>query len=139
MAGNKKGLGTGLGALLGSDVLTEAEGKQMTLPIAKVEPNVSQPRAYFDEVALTELAESIKQHGMIQPITVRKLESGYYQIIAGERRWRAARMAGLEEVPVSIIQADDRMAAELALVENLQRADLNPIAVSYTHLRAHET
>ena len=127
MAGNKKGLGTGLGALLGSDVLTEAEGKQMTLPIAKVEPNVSQPRAYFDEVALTELAESIKQHGMIQPITVRKLESGYYQIIAGERRWRAARMAGLEEVPVSIIQADDRMAAELALVENLQRADLNPI------------
>lgn len=136
MAGNKKGLGTGLGALLGSDVLTEAEGKQMTLPIAKVEPNVSQPRAYFDEVALTELAESIKQHGMIQPITVRKLESGYYQIIAGERRWRAARMAGLEEVPVSIIQADDRMAAELALVENLQRADLNPIeeALGYRSL-----
>lgn len=136
MAGNKKGLGTGLGALLGSDVLTEAEGKQMTLPIAKVEPNVSQPRSYFDEVALTELAESIKQHGMIQPITVRKLESGYYQIIAGERRWRAARMAGLEEVPVSIIQADDRMAAELALVENLQRADLNPIeeALGYRSL-----
>ena len=136
MAGNKKGLGTGLGALLGSDVLTEAEGKQMTLPIAKVEPNVSQPRAYFDEVALTELAESIKQHGMIQPITVRKLEAGYYRIMAGERRWRAARMAGLEEVPVSIIQADDRMAAELALVENLQRADLNPIeeALGYRSL-----
>lgn len=127
MAGNKKGLGTGLGALLGSDVLTEAEGKQMTLPIAKVEPNVSQPRAYFDEVALTELAESIKQHGMIQPITVRKLESGYYQIIAGERRWRAARSAGLTEIPAHIIEATDAQVMELAMVENLQRQDLNPI------------
>ena len=78
-------------------------------------------------MALTELSESIKQHGIIQPITVRKLPSGYYQIIAGERRWRAARMAGLKEVPVNIIEADDRLAAELALVENLQRADLNPI------------
>lgn len=136
MAGNKKGLGTGLGALLGGDIVSEAEGKQMTLPIAKVEPNRNQPRAYFDEEALAELAESIKLHGMIQPITVRKLESGYYQIIAGERRWRAARMAGLTEVPVNIIQADDRLAAELALVENLQRADLNPIeeALGYQQL-----
>lgn len=136
MAGNKKGLGTGLGALLGGDIVSEAEGKQMTLPIAKVEPNRNQPRAYFDEEGLAELAESIKLHGMIQPITVRKLESGYYQIIAGERRWRAARMAGLTEVPVNIIQADDRLAAELALVENLQRADLNPIeeALGYQQL-----
>ncbi len=128
MASNsKKGLGTGLGALLGGDLLTEAEGKPLTLPIAKVEPKSDQPRKHFDEVALQELSDSIKQHGMIQPITVRKLPSGYYQIIAGERRWRAARMAGLEEVPVTVIEADDRLAAELALVENLQRTDLNPI------------
>ena len=123
----KKGLGTGLGALLGSDTVTESSSKQTTLPIMKVEPKADQPRTYFDEVALTELSESIKQHGIIQPITVRKLPSGYYQIIAGERRWRAARMAGLNEVPVCIIEADDRTAAELALVENLQRADLNPV------------
>ena len=127
MASSKKGLGTGLGALLGGDAIAEAESKQMSLPIAKVEPNQNQPRSYFDEEALFELSESIRQHGMIQPITVRKLPSGYYQIIAGERRWRAARMAGLEEVPVNIIEADDRLAAELALVENLQRSDLNPV------------
>ncbi len=124
---NKKGLGTGLGALLGSDTLTEATAKPTTLPITKVEPKADQPRTHFDEVALAELAESIAKHGIIQPITVRKLPTGYYQIIAGERRWRAARMAGLSEVPVIIIEADDRLAAELALVENLQRADLNPV------------
>lgn len=127
MASNKKGLGTGLGALLGGDILTETSSKQTTLPIAKVEPKGDQPRSRFDEVALQELSDSIKLHGMIQPITVRKLPSGYYQIIAGERRWRAARMAGLTEVPVTIIEADDKLAAELALVENLQRADLNPV------------
>ena len=136
MASSKKGLGTGLGALLGGDAIAEAESKQMSLPIAKVEPNQNQPRSYFDEEALFELSESIRQHGMIQPITVRKLPSGYYQIIAGERRWRAARMAGLEEVPVVIIEADDRLAAELALVENLQRSDLNPVeeAMGYRSL-----
>jgi len=124
---SKKGLGTGLGALLGSDTVAEAGSKQTTLPISKVEPKADQPRTVFDEVALAELSESIKTHGIIQPITVRKLPSGYYQIIAGERRWRAARMAGLKEVPVSIIEADDKTAAELALVENLQRTDLNPV------------
>ena len=123
----KKGLGTGLGALLGSDTIAESSSKPSTLPISKVEPKADQPRTMFDEVALAELSESIKQHGIIQPITVRQLPSGYYQIIAGERRWRAARMAGLKEVPVNIIEADDRLAAELALVENLQRADLNPV------------
>lgn len=128
MASNaKKGLGTGLGALLGGDLISEAGAKQATLPIAKVEPKADQPRSNFDEIALQELSESIKLHGIIQPITVRKLPTGYYQIIAGERRWRAARMAGLTEVPVSIIEADDRLAAELALVENLQRTDLNPV------------
>lgn len=126
-SGSKKGLGTGLGALLGGDVSAEIGAQQMTLPIAKVEPKSDQPRRYFDPVALQELSDSIKQHGMIQPITVRKLPTGYYQIIAGERRWRAARMAGLQEVPVTLIEADDRLAAELALVENLQRTDLNPV------------
>lgn len=128
MAGkDKKGLGTGLSALFGDDLFEEEASDITTLPIAKVEPNRDQPRKYFDEDALSELSESIAQFGLIQPIVVRKLDSGYYQIIAGERRWRASRMAGLNEVPVRIIDADDRRAAELALVENLQREDLNPI------------
>lgn len=127
MAKEKKGLGTGLSALFGEDDFTEAESELMTLPISKVEPRREQPREYFDEAALQELAESIAQFGLIQPIVARKLDSGYYQIIAGERRWRACRMAGLDEVPVRVIEADDRRTAELALVENLQREDLNPI------------
>ena len=128
MASNsKEGLGTGLGALLGGDLVAESGAKQTTLPISKVEPKADQPRKHFDEVALQELSESIAHHGMIQPITVRRLPTGYYQIIAGERRWRAARQAGLTEVPVNIIEADDRLAAELALVENLQRTDLTPV------------
>lgn len=126
MAKEKKGLGTGLGVLFGEDRFEQEEELQ-TLPIGKVEPRRDQPRAIFDEQALQELAESISQYGLIQPITVRKLESGYYQIIAGERRWRAARLAGLTEVPVRVLEADDRRTAELALVENLQREDLNPI------------
>ena len=121
------GLGRGLGALLGDDVMKpEAQGT-LTLPISDVESNSSQPRKYFDDAALAELADSIRQHGIIQPLTVRKLASGYYQIIAGERRWRAARLAGLSEVPVTVIEADDRTAAELAMIENLQREDLNPM------------
>ena len=120
----KKGLGTGLSAFFGDEpALTHAD----TLPISRVEPRAGQPRTVFDEPALAELAESIGQHGLLQPITVRQLDSGYSQIIAGERRWRAARLAGLAEVPVRIIQADDRKAQELALVENLQREDLNPM------------
>ena len=126
----KGGLGTGLSALFGEELISTAPQEQKTestLPISKVEPRRDQPRAYFDETALDELTESIRQYGLIQPITVRALDSGYYQIIAGERRWRAARAAGLTEVPVRIIEADDRRAMELALVENLQREDLNPI------------
>lgn len=126
-AKDKKGLGTGLGALFGDDVFSEEQSELTTLPIAKVEPRKEQPREYFNEEALAELADSIEQFGLIQPIVVRKLDTGYYQIIAGERRWRASRMAGLSEVPVRIIEADDRRTAELALVENLQREDLNPI------------
>ena len=124
----QRGLGKGLGALLGESAMQPApEGGALLLPLQKVEPNPDQPRRRFDEAALQELADSVRQHGIIQPLTVRKLPSGFYQIIAGERRWRAARMAGLREVPVTVIEADDKKAMELALIENLQRADLNPI------------
>ena len=125
----KRGLGSGLNALFGDDFDTfKPQTKDVTqLPLSKVEPRSGQPRYHFDEEALEELAESIRQHGLIQPITVRPLDNGYYQIIAGERRWRASRLAGLTEVPVRIIDADERKTAELALVENLQREDLNPI------------
>ena len=126
-AKNNKGLGIGLDALFGGNDFDEAESELLHLPISKVEPRLEQPREYFDENALQELADSIAQYGLIQPITVRKLNTGYYQIIAGERRWRASRLAGLTEVPVRVIEADDRRTAELALVENLQREDLNPI------------
>ena len=126
MASKKpSGLGRGLGALLGDDVM-KTEGS-LYLPISQVESCSAQPRKYFDEEALAELADSIRQHGIIQPLTVRRLASGYYQIIAGERRWRAARIAGLSEVPCIVIEADDRKAAELAMIENLQREDLNPM------------
>lgn len=121
------GLGRGLGALLGDDVLKTETAGSFTLPISQVESCSSQPRKSFREDSLQDLADSIREHGIIQPLTVRKLASGYYQIIAGERRWRAARMAGLSEVPVVVMEADDRKAAELAMIENLQREDLNPM------------
>ena len=122
MASKKpSGLGRGLGALLGDDVLKAESTGSLYLPISQVESCSSQPRKHFDEASLAELADSIREHGIIQPLTVRKLASGYYQIIAGERRWRAARLAGLQEVPVIVMEADDRKAAELAMIENLQR------------------
>lgn len=127
MAANK-GLGKGLGALLGESAMQpSAQQSPLLLPLQKIEPNRLQPRKSFNEEELSSLADSIRQHGVIQPLTVRLLDTGYYQIIAGERRWRAARMAGLREVPVVIIEADDKKAMELALIENLQRADLTPI------------
>ena len=129
MASNK-GLGRGLGALLG-DFTEEPQDNNKnpyrTLPIYKVEPNPGQPRQDFDEEELQALADSIAEHGIIQPLTVRDMENGYLQIIAGERRWRAARMANLSEIPVVVMEADDRKAMELALIENLQRQDLNPV------------
>ena len=128
MASKKpSGLGRGLGALLGDDVLKAESTGSLYLPISQVESCSGQPRKHFDEESLQELADSITEHGIIQPLTVRKLASGYYQIIAGERRWRAARLAGLQEVPVIVMEADDRKAAELAMIENLQREDLNPM------------
>ena len=120
-------LGTGLSALFGDEPAEEGSGAISTLPISKVEPRRDQPRRDFDPEALEALSESIREYGLIQPITVRPLDRGYYQIIAGERRWRAAREAGLTEIPVRILEADDRLAMELALVENLQRKDLNPM------------
>lgn len=135
----KKGLGMGLDALFGEepDVPETEETEISELPIEKIEPRADQPRKHFDEQALLDLSESIEKHGLIQPITVRPLESGYYQIIAGERRWRAARKAGLSSVPVHIITADEQKAMEMALVENLQREDLNPIeeALGYQTLQ----
>ena len=128
MASKKpSGLGRGLGALLGDEALKSEAAGSLYVDISQVESYSAQPRKYFDEAALAELAESIRLHGIIQPLTVRKLASGYYQIIAGERRWRAARLAGLREVPVVVVEADDRKAAELAMIENLQREDLNPM------------
>ena len=125
----RKGLGKGLGALI--EDFNEQPNKPgegaVTLPLQKIEPNPLQPRKTFAEEELDALAESIRIHGIIQPLTVRLLPNGYYQIIAGERRWRAAGLAGLSQVPVVVIEADDRKAMELALIENLQRADLNPI------------
>ena len=132
---SKKGLGNGLGALLGEPV-AETSSAASTLPITKIEPAANQPRKDFEPEALEALAQSIRQHGVLQPLAVRKISENCYQIIAGERRWRAARMAELEELPVIIINADDRQAMEMAMVENLQREDLNPIeeAAGYRQL-----
>ena len=124
-----KGLGKGLGALMG-DFSAETPAQKspyLMLPIHKVEPNPNQPRRDFDPEELQSLADSIALHGVVQPLTVRELPGGYYQIIAGERRWRAARIAELREIPAVVIEADDRKVTELALIENLQRQDLNPV------------
>lgn len=124
----QKGLGKGMGALLGDfDTAPAADSPYKLLPIHKIEPNPDQPRRDFDEEELQSLADSIAIHGVVQPLTVRQLPSGYYQIIAGERRWRASRLAGLQEVPAVVIDADDQKTLELALIENLQRQDLNPV------------
>lgn len=134
----EKGLGTGLGALFGDDIMGDMDA-ELYVPLEKLEPREDQPRTDFDEEALRELADSIREHGMIQPIIVRRLDEGYYQIIAGERRWRAARIAGLAEAPVRILDADDRETAELALIENLQRENLNPIEEARGYRKLMET
>ena len=127
MATKQRGLGRGLGALI-DDFSPEPGQETITkLPLQKVEPNPNQPRRSFDEEELQALADSIAEHGVLQPLAVRALDGGFYQIIAGERRWRAARLAGLHEVPVVVLDADDRTVMELALIENLQRQDLNPM------------
>lgn len=134
----KKGLGRGLSALLGDTALQMEENAAdpARISIYKIEPNPLQPRKQFDELELQALADSITANGLIQPLALRRLPNGYYQIIAGERRWRACRLAGLEEVPAVILEADDQKATELALIENLQRQDLNPVeeALGYQSL-----
>jgi ParB family chromosome partitioning protein len=129
MANRNTGLGRGLGALFGDDAVRDSESGSSTfkLRLSEIEPRSDQPRSIFNDTTLFELSESIKQHGVIQPLVVRRLPTGYYQIIAGERRWRAAKMAGLNDIPAVIYNTDDRHALELALIENLQREDLNPI------------
>lgn len=138
----KKGLGRGLGALMeDNDAAFEEQsrpldGALVRLSLSDIEPNRRQPRKDFDESALAELADSISAHGLLEPIVVRKKENGYYEIIAGERRWRASRMAGLSEVPAIVRTLDDEQAALFALIENLQREDLNAVeeAVGYRDL-----
>ncbi len=135
-----KGLGKGLGALF-ADLPPEGkeeERSNLNIPIHKIEPNPFQPRKHFGEEDLQTLSDSIAQHGVIQPLAVRPLENGYYQIIAGERRWRAARLAGLTELPAVIVEADDMTATELALIENLQRQDLDPIEEAHGYQRLLE-
>lgn len=125
--GKEKGLAKGLGALLGDDFSADFSAPASTIPLSQIESYRGQPRKNFDQEKLEELADSIRQHGVIQPLTVRRLGSGYYQIIAGERRWRAARLAGLSDIPAVVIEADDQTAMELAMIENLQREDLDPM------------
>lgn len=129
-----KGLGKGLGGEMGrglssllGDAANAPESSVILLPLSQIEPGLRQPRKHFDAESLEELASSIRQHGILQPITVRRLDSGYYQIVAGERRWRAAKLAKLSQIPVNVIEADDQTVMELALIENLQREDLNPM------------
>lgn len=121
------GLGRGLDALFVENEVTQSQNEITVLRISRIEPDKDQHRKSFDPASLEELAQSISTHGLIQPIIVRPLENGNYKIIAGERRWRAARLAGLTEIPVNLVEADDRTVMELALVENLQRRDLNPM------------
>ena len=132
----KKGLGRGLEALFMDNTQEEKESAVQTLKISEIEPNKNQPRKEFDDEALSSLAESIREHGLIQPLTVRPLENGRYQIVAGERRWRASRRAGISEVPVIVMDIDEQTTMELALIENLQREDLNIIeeALGYQEL-----
>ncbi|MCL2079117.1 MAG: ParB/RepB/Spo0J family partition protein [Oscillospiraceae bacterium] len=123
----KKGLGAGLGALLG-DAANDTSARDFEyIPLSRIEPKEDQPRSVFEQEKLSELTDSIREHGILSPIMVRSIEGGYYQIIAGERRWRAARGAGLSELPVRVVVADDQKALELAMVENLQREDLSPL------------
>ncbi len=135
---SQKGLGRGLGALLGdfNDTPVVNHSPYMELPLHRVEPNPNQPRKDFDPEELENLADSIRVHGLMQPLTVREVSDGYYEIIAGERRWRAARMAGVQNIPCVVVEADDKKAMELALIENLQRQDLNPVeeALGYQSL-----
>jgi len=124
---SKKGLGTGLGVLFGDAADEGVQNDFEYISLRRIEPKQDQPRTVFEQDRISELADSIREHGVLSPLIVREMEGGFYQIIAGERRWRASREAGITEVPARIMHADDQMALELAMVENLQREDLSPI------------
>lgn len=137
MSTKQTGLGRGLDALFTDNAHGDGEGNRLcTLRVAMIEPKTDQPRKTFDEEALAGLASSISAHGLLQPILVRPLPNDRYQIVAGERRWRASKMAGLDEIPAIVIQQDDAEAAEISLIENIQRQDLNPLeeAMAYRAL-----
>ena len=127
MAVKRNGLGRGLESLFVDNSVEEISSSSNKLKLMEIEPNHDQPRKIFDEKALSELADSISQHGVLQPLVVRPLTNGGYQLVAGERRWRAARIAGLTEVPVIIKELTDEETIEIAMIENLQREDLNPL------------
>lgn len=136
MAVKRNGLGRGLESLFVDNSVEEINSSTNKLKIMEIEPNHDQPRKIFDEKALSELADSISQHGVLQPLVVRPLTNGGYQLVAGERRWRAARIAGLTEVPVIIKELTDEETIEIAMIENLQREDLNPLeeALGYSYM-----
>ncbi len=136
MAAKRNGLGRGLESLFVDNSVEEITASTNKLKIMEIEPNHNQPRKIFDEKALAELADSISQHGILQPLVVRPLSNGSYQLVAGERRWRAARIAGLSEVPVIIKELTDEEVIEIAMIENLQREDLNPLeeALGYAYM-----
>ncbi len=123
----KRGLGRGLNALLGDAALAEPSSSPLTLPVDRIEPSRFQPRKDIDLERLHELADSIKTHGVVQPIVVRTSDNDRYELVAGERRWRAARLAGLTEIPAVVRELDDQTALALALIENIQREDLGPL------------
>jgi len=127
----KKGLGKGLDALFGDDADLTASNDFEYLPLQRIEPRQEQPRKFFEKDSLDQLADSIRLHGVFSPIIVRSAGNGFYQIIAGERRWRAAREAGLTEIPVRIVKADDKVSLEISMIENLQRENLTPIEEAY--------
>lgn len=132
MAVTKRALGKGLDSIFSENIEEEKSGLTM-LRLADIEPRKGQPRKVFDPEALSQLADSIAANGVIQPIVVRRSAGGFYEIIAGERRWRASKMAGLTEVPVVIMDIDDQKTAELSLIENIQREDLNPVEEAYAY------
>ncbi len=136
MAVKRNGLGRGLESLFVDNSVEEINASTNKLKIMEIEPNHDQPRKIFDEKALSELADSISQHGVLQPLVVRPMTNGGYQLVAGERRWRAARIAGLSEVPVIIKELTDEETIEIAMIENLQREDLNPLeeALGYSYM-----
>lgn len=143
MSNPKSALGRGIGAILpdAKEILAQPSASasgMSTIPIQQVETNPFQPRATFEKTALTELAESIKIHGVIQPITVRRLNAYSYQLISGERRWRASQLAGLTEIPAYVLETDDQGMMEMALIENIQREDLNAIEIAISYKRLIE-